>query len=162
MKVNKFTGFIVVLTFSLLSIYIIILKNDREQIQQNYKAELETRNSLNTFESRLLANAYQLQQASWLNSIYGIDEKTILTDIDDTKSALIDKLEGLSLLFYFDSNVCSPCLNREIENMKILANSFRDLYLVIVNQGFPSNYIFKDSKFSGLESSIVHNKRKSF
>jgi hypothetical protein len=154
MTINKFIGLIGLLTFTLLTIYIVIIKKEKEQMQKDYETELENNKSINVLESGLLANSYALQKASWVHSIYGIDEETILTGREYSKTKLIQKLDGLTLLLSFDSNMCGPCLDREIENMKVLASTFKSLNLIVVTQGFPSNYIFNDAKFKGLESSI--------
>jgi len=162
MNVNKFIGLVALLTFALLAIYIVSLKKENEQIQQNYEAELNSNKSVNVLEAGLLANSFVLQKASWMHSIYGVDEETILTDREYAKTKLTQKLNGLTLLLSFDSDMCGPCLDREIENMKVLASSFKSLNLVIVTSGFPSNYIFKDSKFIGLESNIFTSKKTPF
>lgn len=162
MSINKYIALIGLVTIASLAIYIAILKKEKEQIQRSYQTELENRKSIDALETSLLANSYTLQKASWIHSIYGIDDEIVLTNREDSKIKLIDKLNGLTLLFSLDSNMCSPCLDREIENMKVLTSSFKSLNLIVAAQGFPSNYVFNDSKFKGLEPNVFTVQKNPF
>ena len=154
MKRTKLLARISLICVGALAIYTLKLKKEKNLILSNYENALEASQLNDDLKTGLLNNAYGLQQASWVHSIYGINEEIILTNQDKSKTKLIDKLEGFTLLFSFNSNMCNPCIDREIENMKLLSKKFKNINLIITTQGLPANYVFKDQKFKGLDANI--------
>ncbi|MFT7162954.1 MAG: hypothetical protein ACI9GZ_004152 [Bacteroidia bacterium] len=154
MNLNKYIVLTCIIVVGSLAIYTLILKKEKEQIKNSYQAAIKNNKSSDALNTSLLYNSYELQKVSWLHSMYGVDKEILLTDKENIKNKLIDKLNGFTLLFSFDSNMCNPCIDREIQNMKVLTSTFENINSVITTQGLHSSYVFKDEKFKGLESNI--------
>lgn len=154
MNLNKNTYIICILCICALTIYAVILYNQKEAFKIKYKAEIQASEYSKKLHSSLLNNYYELQKASWVHSLYGLNKEITLTSQNNSKMRLSELLQGFTLLFFFNSSMCTPCVNREIENMKELMKTLKSINLIVIAQGYSSNYIFKDSKFKGLESSI--------
>lgn len=151
-------GFIIIILIS----YSFYLKNKAQTLKEKLE-EVKRYEELDTsFEEVLLDNAYELQKLSWIHSISGVNTKIITKNKENDESQLANHLNDFTLLFSYNSNMCGPCVNREIENIKILNEKFKNINLIILTQGIPSNYLYNDAKFQGIESNIFTVQKSPF
>ena len=95
----------------------------------------------------LLQDAYTIQTCNWL---LGSDSVKNIRLVNHKKETvfLYDLLRENNLIFYFDSEMCNLCIEKEFHNLEKLANSYGKDNIILISSGFRSVYIFRDKKYA--------------
>lgn len=95
----------------------------------------------------LLQDAYTIQTCNWL---LGSDSVRNIRLVNHKKETVFlhDLLRENTLIFYFDSEMCNLCIEKEFQNLEKLANSYGKDNIILISSGFRSVYIFRDKKYT--------------
>lgn len=95
----------------------------------------------------LLQDAYTIQTCNWL---LGSDSVRNIRLVNHKKETVFlhDLLRENTLIFYFDSEMCNLCVEKEFQNLEKLANSYEKNNIILISSGFRSSYIFRDKKYT--------------
>ncbi len=132
------------------------------------KSELIERNELlNKLDKELsitnsfLRDAYTIQFYNW---ILGVDStrNIQLKNWKNDSLFLHDLLKNQTLVFYFESDMCEVCVDKEFLNLEDLANTFEKYKILIIASGFSSKYLFNHKKFAKWKSQIYLSKQRLY
>jgi hypothetical protein len=95
-----------------------------------------------------------IQYLNWLLS----DEKILnvqLISKDKSTYQLFDLIDNEKFIFYFDSNMCWPCVKKEMNNLEQLAKYCGRENILIINSGFSNRFFFNDDRFRGWDNIFI-------
>lgn len=154
-KIVTYSAIVLLVLTSVFSINLIIQQKKGSSEIEKLKREVELRD-------QLFKNAYELQKANWIHSLNGINDTLTILDIHNNLKTFSNLVHDTTLVYYFDSDMCSPCLEREIDNLKKIKNENSYVNLIIIMNGFTKDYVFRDPKFQDLKSEIFISKKPLF
>ena len=101
----------------------------------------------------LLQDAYTIQTCNWL---LGSDSVKNIRLVNHKKETLFlhNLLRENTFIFYFDSEMCNLCVEKEFQNLEKLANSYGKDNIILISSGFRSSYIFRDKKYAAWKKQI--------
>jgi hypothetical protein len=117
---------------------------NKVSLQQSENESLET----------LLYNSKQFEMANWSQVLHGINNQLEIYSSDNKRMHLIDLLNGKKLLFHFQSEMCSSCVDRELQNLEVLAETFGKDKILILAEDYRATYIQRAEQFKKWQGQI--------
>ncbi|MCU4177868.1 hypothetical protein [Carboxylicivirga sp. N1Y90] len=132
------------LTITALAIVILYNKNKIDSLT-NSNNELSQKNKINF---SILEEQFAIQEINAIIHSKGI-ENINLTSREGEKYFLFNIDLYNKHVVFFDAEMCSICIDKEFENLEILADMFGKENIVIIMSGFKKQYVFRDRKLYG-------------
>ena len=145
-KWGTFLVLIAMLVFMSLWLHARKTTNQLREEQAEITGYLETSKQLLEQKNTIIFNNFVFSGVDW--STLSLRD---LSGVQVNSSALINKEEAI-LIAYFDSGMCSVCLQREWMNFQALADQSDNILLFA--SGYPSAYFRQKEAFANLQDRI--------
>jgi len=138
-------------------IFIYICYAEHKESKQSFiiqEKELTTlQNNLITYKS-IISDSLITQKRNWIAGSVALNN-VVVTDRNNNSKKLFDLINTSKFIFYIEPEMCSICIDKEILNIKKLAEYYGYDEIMILTSGFRGMYIFNDQKFENFENIFI-------
>lgn len=142
--------FLLLSVVSVVSVICLIRKlNDAKQLSLQRQEE-------NSYLKNIAEELVNVQQLNWLIG----DSKLLnrqLSDRNNSVYLLHELIHNGRFIFYIDSDMCGPCVDKELGNLEELASYCGKDNIMIIAKGFNQKYLFNDKRFSRWDNIYIAN-----